>query len=116
MGIPQSYYKKGDWKASCDRCGFDYKASELREEWQGLKVCATCYEPRHPQDLLRIPRSERPVPWTRPSQDIILGNTDFYLADGRHIADGSVDASAGHGAADPLPKYVVFGPVDPNSL
>ena len=99
MGKPQSYYKKGDYKAACDRCGFDYKASELREEWQGLKVCATCYEPRHPQDLLRIPRTERPVPWTRPGSDITVDVPGWAET----VVDGS-------------PKTVTFGPVDPDSL
>jgi NMD protein affecting ribosome stability and mRNA decay len=33
----------------CDRCLFEYKLSELREEWNGAKVCPNCYEPKHPQ-------------------------------------------------------------------
>ena len=33
----------------CDRCSFEYKLSELREEWNGAKVCPDCYEPKHPQ-------------------------------------------------------------------
>jgi NMD protein affecting ribosome stability and mRNA decay len=33
----------------CDRCSFEYKLSELREEWNGAKVCPNCYEPKHPQ-------------------------------------------------------------------
>ncbi len=36
-------------KAQCDRCGFVYPYLELREEWQGLKVCRDCYEPKAPQ-------------------------------------------------------------------
>ena len=36
-------------KALCDRCAFEYKLSELREEWNGAKVCPDCYEPKHPQ-------------------------------------------------------------------
>ena len=36
-------------KALCDRCGFEYKLLELREEWNGLKTCKSCYEPNHPQ-------------------------------------------------------------------
>ena len=35
--------------AICDRCGFKYKFSRLREEWNGLKTCPTCFEPKHPQ-------------------------------------------------------------------
>jgi NAD-dependent SIR2 family protein deacetylase len=30
----------------CDRCGFRYKYLELREEWNKLKVCPECYEPK----------------------------------------------------------------------
>ena len=35
--------------ALCDRCSFEYKLSELKEEWTGFKVCSECYEPKHPQ-------------------------------------------------------------------
>ena len=40
--------------AVCDRCGFRYKYTEIREEWHGLRVCPECYEPKHPQ--LEAPR------------------------------------------------------------
>jgi hypothetical protein len=36
-------------QAICDRCGFQYKYLELKEEWNGLLVCPECYEPKHPQ-------------------------------------------------------------------
>ena len=36
-------------KALCDRCGFEYKLNELKQEWNGLKTCPDCYEPKHPQ-------------------------------------------------------------------
>ncbi len=36
-------------RALCDRCAFEYKLNELKEEWNGLKVCPSCYEPKHPQ-------------------------------------------------------------------
>lgn len=36
-------------RAICDRCGFEYKLVKLREEWNGLKTCPSCYEPKHPQ-------------------------------------------------------------------
>ena len=36
-------------KAICDRCGFQYKLSELRQEWNGLFTCPSCFEPKHPQ-------------------------------------------------------------------
>jgi hypothetical protein len=35
--------------ALCDRCNQRFFLSELRKEWQGLKTCPFCYEPKHPQ-------------------------------------------------------------------
>lgn len=46
-------------KAICDRCGRKYPYKRLREEWNGLRTCPTCFEPKHPQ--LEAPR-HRPDP------------------------------------------------------
>lgn len=35
--------------ALCDRCNQRFFLSELRKEWQGLKTCPFCYEPKQPQ-------------------------------------------------------------------
>jgi len=35
--------------ALCDRCGFEYKYLQIREEWNGSRVCPECYESKHPQ-------------------------------------------------------------------
>jgi len=61
-------------RATCDRCGFDYKYLDLRKEWNGLKTCPECYEPKHPQldpprhitdpEALREPRGTVPAPTT----------------------------------------------------
>lgn len=61
-----SYYKKGDWNAQCDVCGFEYKASQLLSRWDGLKVCKHDYERRHPQDFLKTRVDKQQVPWSRP--------------------------------------------------
>ena len=55
--------------AICDRCGFQYKYSALKEEWTGFRVCNECFEPKHPQlepprhvsdpEGLRFPRPSR---------------------------------------------------------
>ncbi len=47
------YFKMGDNNCICDRCGFKYKASELKQTWDGLYVCEKDWEPRHPQDFVR---------------------------------------------------------------
>jgi hypothetical protein len=100
MGKPsRNRYKKGDRLADCDVCGFTYYASQLRKRWDGVMVCAADYEERHPQDLLRIPRTERPVPWTRPPVNVTVDVPGWTET----VVDGSA-------------KTVTWGPADPNSL
>ena len=36
-------------RAICDRCGQEYKYQQLKKEWNGLFVCPSCYDPKHPQ-------------------------------------------------------------------
>ena len=36
------------WGA-CDRCGQRFLLNTLKKEWQNLKVCTFCYEPKQPQ-------------------------------------------------------------------
>ncbi len=89
-----SHYVAGDWNAICDRCGAKKKASQLRLEWTGLRVCRyECFETRHPQDSVRgVPDKQNP-PWVRPEPDPIYV-IDFY----RH-EDGSIiyrEDGAGH--------------------
>ena len=60
-------YVKGQWNAICDRCGFQRKSGDMRAEWNGLRVCSDCYEPRHPQDFKRARPDKQTVPWTRPA-------------------------------------------------
>lgn len=33
----------------CDRCGRAVKYTQLRPEWNGLRVCTSCWDPKHPQ-------------------------------------------------------------------
>jgi len=79
----------GDWNAICDRCGFKYKASQLRPEWTGLMVCSKCWEPRHPQDFLRGVPDSGSVPWTRP--DIISNTNTTDVSGGSIITDNIID-------------------------
>lgn len=89
-------YDKGDWKAICDICGRERKASELRQRWDGFMVCPDDYEVRHPQDFVRGIADFQAPPFTRPEATdsfvginytptltdtvtIVLGNTDSYL-------------------------------------
>jgi hypothetical protein len=45
--------KLGEHNAYCDVCGFKFKASDLRDRWDGYKVCELDWETRHPQDFVR---------------------------------------------------------------
>ena len=76
----QNTLKLGDYNALCDVCGFKYKASELKTRWDGIKVCSKDFETRHPQDLRRPARPQKPLPWTRPepAADVFIGPT--YIA------------------------------------
>lgn len=76
--MPQNRLNWGDWNAICDVCGFKFKASQMKKRWDGLMVCHEDYEPRHPQDLIRV-RGDRPdVPWTRPEgNDVFIGPACF---------------------------------------
>lgn len=67
----------GSWHAVCDRCGFTFYNTQLKDEWTGLKVCESCWESRHPQDFARIPRTEQPLPWTRPEPADVEIDVDY---------------------------------------
>ena len=61
-------------KAICDRCGFEYKLSALKEEWNGLKVCSTCYEPKHPQlEPITVKADPEALYKPRPNNDLEVG-------------------------------------------
>ena len=59
-------YDKGDWIADCDVCGRKYKASKLRQRWDGLYCCPQDWEIRQPQDFVRGVPDNQLAPWTRP--------------------------------------------------
>jgi len=44
-------YQAGNHWNVCQRCGFDMRLSDSTIEWNGLKVCNDCWEPRHPLDF-----------------------------------------------------------------
>ena len=70
--------------ALCDRCGQQYDYIELRQEWNGLRVCPECFEEKHPQlephpvpfepEALRDPRPDRKEP-----VEILVGQNTFPL-------------------------------------
>lgn len=83
------------WSALCDRCGFKYKSFQLRKEWTGLMVCKDCWEPRHPQDLIKIPKEDVSVPWSRPEQADVFITVTYSTAGNQEntIPPGMFDLS-----------------------
>lgn len=64
-------YEHGQWNALCQRCGFKYKARQIKLEWTGLRVCCGpdtngCWEERHPQDFVRGQKDRQAPPWASP--------------------------------------------------
>jgi hypothetical protein len=59
-------YDSGDWKALCDVCGREFKATQLTKRWDGLMCCRHDWEPRQPQDFVRGVDDNQTVPWSRP--------------------------------------------------
>lgn len=71
------FYRPGDWNAVCFRCGFKFKASELRKTWQGYWACNADWEPRQPQDFVHnVPDIQTP-PWTQPEPPPIFVKVCF---------------------------------------
>ena len=69
-----SRWDRGDWDAICDSCGRKFKASKLKQRWDGLMVCQQDWEPRQPQDFVRGVPDPQLVPWVRDEA------TDTFIA------------------------------------
>lgn len=92
------------YKFSCMRCGFQFPSTEIRKEWTGLHVCSSCWEPRHPQTLIKI-RGEEAFP------DIVSKDSDTFTG---VCTVTSSSAFADLGAADCMqadkssPSYAIL--------
>lgn len=82
-------YDKGDWKAICDSCGRELKASELRKRWDGFMVCAGDWEPRQPQDFVRGVADFQAPPFTRsePADVFVPFNYAISLSDSFPVSE-----------------------------
>ena len=68
-------YNSGEWNVICDCCGHKFKASEIKERWDGLRVCPADFEIRQSLDFVKSKTDKISVPWTRPRPvDIFVGN------------------------------------------
>ena len=59
-------FEIGDHWMISDRSGRKFRSSEMRQMWNGTWVHHTEWEPRHPMDLMKAPRPEKPVRHSRP--------------------------------------------------
>jgi hypothetical protein len=72
----------GNPRGICDRCGFERPLAALRKEWTGLRVCNSCWEPRHPQDFVRGVPDHQSVPDPRPEPEpVFVGPGDVTPED-----------------------------------
>ena len=103
-----TWFETGSWNAICDVCGFKFKAAQLRERWDGLRVCEEDWETRHPQELIRPINEDTSVPWTSPEgEDVFIGPDydDAYEA----IACTDFGRSA-------IPEYAIPGCMIPGNI
>ena len=70
----RNYLVIGEWNAICDVCSLKFKSSMLQRRWDGLMTCDKDWEPRHPQDFLRVSKEVISPPWVRPEGD------DFFIS------------------------------------
>lgn len=82
----RNFLELGKWNVLCDRCGLQFKNTALRDEWTGLKVCKDCWETRHPQTLIRVPKDDSSTPWSRPEPtDVFIGDSPIEAEDGSFL-------------------------------
>jgi hypothetical protein len=83
------HYRHGDNNVICDRCGFKYKASDLKREWNGLYTCKFDWEPRHPQDLIKSKHDDQRPSLSRP------GAVDVFVPSAIPRANAWADQTVG---------------------
>ena len=80
-------------KALCDRCGFEYKLHELREEWNNLKTCPSCFEPKAPQiDPRPVVVDPEALYKPRPSNDKEVGEGFVVISDSNNFTSTSINS------------------------
>lgn len=99
--------KVGTWNVQCQRCGFDFKNTDIVKEWTGLHVCLSCFETRHPQELLKGRPDDPSIPWSSPDSD---GGTTYVDVNG----DTQPNESIGCGPSS-VPNQAVPNCAVPNN-
>jgi hypothetical protein len=104
----------------CDSCGFDIRADDIRETWDGRLVCPSDWEPRHPQDFVRSKRdtiaAQGPVRPPTPDVFIKVGCPEDTPICGDAISGFAI---CGHGDQNEICRdvgEVPSGSFNPNTL
>ena len=78
----KTYFLNGAWNVVCDVCGLRFKSVDIVRRWDGAMTCRKCYEPRHPQDFIRVRDERISVPFSRPEADVFVPqNTSVLISD-----------------------------------
>jgi hypothetical protein len=92
-------HKVGDYLMTSDISGRVFYASEMRKQWDGAWVHHSEWEPRHPQDFLRVRAESLPPREVRPMHavpeacavefDLYIGGTSVPVPSGpaAHLFD-----------------------------
>jgi hypothetical protein len=68
-------YRPGDHLVMCELCAINYYRSECRKNWKGQIVCEDCWEPRHPQDFVKVKPDIAKPRDVRPDGNVTLSQT-----------------------------------------
>ena len=80
-GTTPEYEHVGAGRDLCQRCGLEYRLSQLHREWTGLRVCDPCFDRRHPQDYVRgVHDSQGVRPDVRPDPEPYYLSTNEVTA------------------------------------
>ena len=100
--------------AECDRCGFRYKLTELKNlviktKNVNIMVCPTCWDPDHPQLQLGMYPVNDPQAVRNPRKDI-----SYYTANG--VSGGDGGSRIYQWGWNPVGYRTAFLPETPNDL
>jgi hypothetical protein len=59
-----------EYNTICDVCGFKFKASELKQRWDGPMVCKEDWEPRNILDFYRTRNDVHKLPFVRSDNQV----------------------------------------------
>ena len=87
--MSKNYFLSGSFNLTCDVCSKKIKASDAKQRWDGLIVCPSDFEHRHPQDYVRAKTDKITVPYTRPVPEYIFTDVVYVCTvDGKTAIAG----------------------------